>query len=208
MADTPGTDCLTLDAYISLRNFRIGSRLGLSTMSGTGPLLLRKQTSAGHHGMSRNDPKETCAFGLFDHLVGALLKMQRHVEAELLGGLEIDHQLELDRGLNGKLARLRALEDAIGIGRRAPKIVGLVSSVGQQAAEFSEETDRIDGREPIASRQRNDLYAMDIRKATRHHDKATIRLACLCGNDRFDLGPVANRCCDRLHCERGSGNFE
>ena len=60
---------------------------------------------------------------LFDHLVGALLEMQRHVEAERLGGLEVDHQLELDRGLDGKLARLRALEDAIDIGRRAPKII-------------------------------------------------------------------------------------
>ena len=48
---------------------------------------------------------------------------RRHGEPERLGGLEIDHQLELDRGLDGKLARLFALEDAIGIGRRAPKII-------------------------------------------------------------------------------------
>ena len=81
-------------------------------------------------------------------------------EAERLGGLEVDHQLELDRGLDGKLARLLALEDAIDIGRRAPKIIGQVNSVGQQAADFSEETERIDGRETIASRQRCDLYAM------------------------------------------------
>ena len=27
----------------------------------------------------------------FDHLVGALLERQRHVEAERLGGLEVDH---------------------------------------------------------------------------------------------------------------------
>ena len=72
--------------------------------------------------------------------------MQRHVEAERLGGLEVDHQLKLDWGLDGKLARLRALEDAIGIGRCAPKIIGQVKSVGQQAADFSEETERIDGR--------------------------------------------------------------
>jgi hypothetical protein len=38
---------------------------------------------------------------LFDHLVGALLELQRHAEAERLGGLHIDHQLELDRGLDG-----------------------------------------------------------------------------------------------------------
>jgi hypothetical protein len=46
-----------------------------------------------------------------------------------------------------KLARLRALEDAIGIGRHAPKIIKPVISVGQQATEFSHETERIDGRD-------------------------------------------------------------
>jgi hypothetical protein len=51
------------------------------------------------------------------------------------------HQFVLDRGLDGKLARILALEDAIGIGRRAPKIIVPVISVGQQAAEFSERTE-------------------------------------------------------------------
>jgi hypothetical protein len=32
--------------------------------------------------------------GLFDHFVGALLKLQGHVNAQRLRGLEIDHQLE------------------------------------------------------------------------------------------------------------------
>jgi len=34
---------------------------------------------------------------LFDHLVGQLLKMQRHMEAERLCGLQIYHQLEFGR---------------------------------------------------------------------------------------------------------------
>jgi hypothetical protein len=51
------------------------------------------------------------------------------------------HQFVLDRGLDGKLARILSLEDAIGIGRRAPKIIVPVISVGQQAAEFSERTE-------------------------------------------------------------------
>src|SRR5215203_1635342 len=33
----------------------------------------------------------------FDHLVGALLKMQRHLESKRFGGLEIDNQFEFDR---------------------------------------------------------------------------------------------------------------
>jgi hypothetical protein len=52
---------------------------------------------------------------LLDHLVGALLEKQRHVQSERLGSLEIDHQLKLDWGLDGKHARLLALEDAIDI---------------------------------------------------------------------------------------------
>jgi hypothetical protein len=83
-----------------------------------------------------------------------------HATAERFGGLEVDHQLELDRGLDGKLARLGALEDAIGIRRRAPKIIDHVISVGQQAAEFSEETEWVDGGKTVASRQRWDLRAM------------------------------------------------
>jgi hypothetical protein len=72
--------------------------------------------------------------------------LQRRVESERLGGLGVDDQVELDWGLDGKLARLLAPQDAIGIGRRAPKIIGQVNCVGQQAAEFREETERIDGR--------------------------------------------------------------
>src|SRR6516165_10210731 len=62
---------------------------------------------------------------LLNHLVGALLEMQRHVEAERLRGLEVDRQLELDWKLDGKLARLRAIQDFIHICRRAPKIIAL-----------------------------------------------------------------------------------
>ena len=71
--------------------------------------------------------------------------------------VKVDDQLELDRGLDGEVARVRALEDAAGIGRRAPKIIEPVESIGQQAAEFSELTVRIDGRKTVASRQRCDL---------------------------------------------------
>src|ERR1700680_1942419 len=61
---------------------------------------------------------------LFNHLVGELLEMHGHVQATRLGALHVDHQLELDRRLDGKLARFGALEDAVGIRRRPAKIVG------------------------------------------------------------------------------------
>ena len=47
--------------------------------------------------------EETSAH-LLDHLVGALLKLPGHVEGERLGGLHVDHQLELDGRLDRKFA--------------------------------------------------------------------------------------------------------
>src|ERR1700730_6584798 len=82
------------------------------------------------------------------------MEMQRHLVAERLGGLAIDYQLELDRGLDGKLAWRRALEDAIGISRRALIIIQRIISVGQQATKFSEIAVRIDRRKMVASSQR------------------------------------------------------
>src|SRR6266566_6461457 len=49
---------------------------------------------------------------------------------------------------------------------------------------------------------------MDVHEGIRRHDKATIRLTGLCGNDGFELGPVANRGCGHLHSGRLSGGFE
>jgi hypothetical protein len=57
--------------------------------------LIQKRTNAGAAGLSALCQKRTHApqqtTSLFDHLVGTLLEWQRHVEAERLGGLEVDH---------------------------------------------------------------------------------------------------------------------
>jgi len=54
-----------------------------------------------------------------DRLVGSGRKTGRHVEAEVLRGLEFDHRLVLDRRLHRKVARLRTLGDEIDIDRRS-----------------------------------------------------------------------------------------
>src|SRR5262245_46802531 len=52
---------------------------------------------------------------LFDHLVGDGNQFIWNLEAESLGGLEVDGQFELRWLLNGKISRLGSLQDAIDI---------------------------------------------------------------------------------------------
>jgi hypothetical protein len=114
---------------------------------------------------------------LLDNLVGALLKLQRYVEAKRLGGLEIDHQLEFDWKLDGKLRRLCATENAIDIGGGATKYVCVVWSVGKQPAVSGDDGVPIDRRHIASSCQQYNWRTMDERKAIRHGDEAASRLA-------------------------------
>jgi hypothetical protein len=50
-----------------------------------------------------------------DHLVGAREQRWRHVEAERLRGLEVDHQLVFSGRLHRQIGRLFALEDAVDV---------------------------------------------------------------------------------------------
>jgi hypothetical protein len=73
----------------------------------------------------------------FDHLVGAGEHARRHIKPERLGGLEVNHQLELDWRLDGKLARFRALENAVRVRRRTSVLIDDIRAIRDQAADFS-----------------------------------------------------------------------
>ena len=74
----------------------------------------------------------------FDHLVGTHLQSWRHVEAERLGGLEIEHRFVLGRRLHRQVCRLLAFEDAIDVAGRAPVLIDWIRPVGNQAATGNE----------------------------------------------------------------------
>jgi hypothetical protein len=65
---------------------------------------------------------------LLDNLIGALLERQRHVQAERLRSLEIDHQFVLGR----RLHRQVAASPPLGCDRRSQCLVFEADSVGKQ----------------------------------------------------------------------------
>ena len=68
---------------------------------------------ASTHGRARH---RVLTGDLLDHLVGGRQQRFRDGEAECLGSLEVDRELELGGLLNRQVARLFALEDAADIG--------------------------------------------------------------------------------------------
>src|SRR6266566_9283998 len=95
---------------------------------------------------------------LFDQLVSELLELQRHLEAQRLGGLEIDDQLKLCRRLQWKVGRLLTLEDAVDVPCRQAKLFVASLTKRDQAAWFREEAIEIDRRHAVAGCQRNDQF--------------------------------------------------
>ena len=103
---------------------------------------------------------------------------RRHVEAERLGGLEVEHRLVLGRRLHRQVGRLLALEDAIDVAGRAPVLVDVIRPIGDQAAGGDEEAFEVDRGQLVPGRQRDDQIAMKRRRprspsrSGRHSERA------------------------------------
>jgi hypothetical protein len=70
---------------------------------------------------------------LLDYLVRPQQKRVRDRQAKRLGGLEVDHQLELRGPFDREFRRLGALQDSVDVaGRALPSIDPLTGSVGQE----------------------------------------------------------------------------
>jgi hypothetical protein len=74
----------------------------------------------------------------FEHLIRPRQQRRRDREAEGLGSLEVDQQLELRRLLNGKVARSCAFENAVHVDRSAAKLFRGVHTVRSETAVHNE----------------------------------------------------------------------
>src|ERR1700690_2084030 len=92
---------------------------------------------------------------LFDHYVGAAEERRRDIDAECLGGLQVDGHFELGRKLYRQVGGVGALEDAIDIDRRAPVQIDGVDSIGNQATGIDHVPIRID-RQQMRTRGQRD----------------------------------------------------
>src|SRR5262245_57818005 len=94
-----------------------------------------------------------------DHVVGAGKEVRWDRQAERLGGLEIDDQLERRRPHHWQIGGLGTLEDLSGVNTELAIDTREARPIADQAAGRGVFTPLIDRRNGIACRQRYDLLA-------------------------------------------------
>src|SRR5262245_27650232 len=67
-----------------------------------------------------------------DHLICSCQHVWWNCQPDLLGRLEIDHQLEFCWLLDGEFSRLGALQDLVNVDRSALETFGIIGSVGHE----------------------------------------------------------------------------
>src|SRR5262245_24891854 len=130
-------------------------------MSAACPLYPRERPNNGraatsHLGHEQTHAPQQTASSL-DHFVRALLESPWHVEAERLGGLEIDHQLEFRRLNYWQVSGPFALEDTARIIAHLSVAITNVIAVAHQAASLGKLPPGIDRRHAMAGRQSDNL---------------------------------------------------
>jgi hypothetical protein len=116
----------------------------------------------------------------FDDLVGTREQRERHVEAECPGGLQVDHQLVLNRRLHRQVGGLFSFEDAVDVAGGFPEHISQIDAIRNQAPIFCLPFIRIDRRQAVLGRKRNDSFVMVTGKGVSTYHETAIGFACKC----------------------------
>src|SRR5262249_52346585 len=142
---------------------------------------------------------------LSDHL-GRLEEDSRgNREAEGLGGLEVDDQLELRGLLHGQVARRGAFEDLVHIGGGAPERVRQARAIGHEASVFHELAQLRHHREPALGRQLESPDPVRLNEKTSPHDERANARAGGGGEGALQLIGTAYLQGVQLHPQRPGG---
>src|SRR5215470_3213535 len=126
-------------------------RISGLTWSGA-PATRRTWAGGGWAGLERLD-----GIPLLDHLISAGQERRRNGQAERLGSLEVDHQLEFPRLLHRQVARLSALQNSVDIDGGTPPYMRAIWTIAQQASPLHPESVRIHSWQLCLRCQRDNL---------------------------------------------------
>src|SRR5262249_2154752 len=117
---------------------------------------------------------------LLDQFVGANEERLRHVEAECLGGLQIDGKLKCHRLLNRKVPRCGPFQNLVNIARRASKEGQDGVAIRNQPTIMYKVAALIHSRNTAFRRGSNYVMAMRVRKGVSDHDRGVIAFSRHC----------------------------
>src|SRR5438874_7535106 len=110
----------------------------------------RERSSRSRQSDGKVRPKWVIPIALLDDLVGAGEEGLRHGEAERLGGLEVDNQLEFGLLLDRQIGRLLTFQDSRSVDAGLAPDGDVVNSIADQAAGRRHVGPRIDRRNGMA----------------------------------------------------------